>query len=87
MLDGLAISFNEAEALKPRIQRTAYSGQRAGSRFNEAEALKPRIPRTSTRKPSSRKSFNEAEALKPRIRTRALAIGRAEHGASMRPRH
>jgi len=37
-------SFNEAEAVKPRIiirRRRAYTGHRTG--FNEAEAVKPRI--------------------------------------------
>ena len=61
--------FNEAEALKPRIQRELGAGTPCvEGGFNEAEALKPRIricnvlneDRVSPR-------FNEAEALKPRI--------------------
>ena len=37
-------SFNEAEALKPRILPGDICHHLIGRRFNEAEALKPRIP-------------------------------------------
>ena len=37
-------SFNEAEALKPRIHAIANRIKRIHKSFNEAEALKPRIP-------------------------------------------
>ena len=39
-----AHGFNEAEALKPRIQEMTTPAAPTNSGFNEAEALKPRIP-------------------------------------------
>ena len=63
------LSFNEAEALKPRIHDPLDRIAQMCLGFNEAEALKPRIPRAMQKGGAEyENSFNEAEALKPRIR-------------------
>ena len=68
MAEMIGVSFNEAEALKPRIPEITRWPPDGKNRFNEAEALKPRIhKRYAGRVRWLIWSFNEAEALKPRI--------------------
>ena len=71
------LSFNEAEAITPRIRGPTISSSSCLGGFNEAEAITPRIPLKDGEADTGRRtSFNEAEAITPRIRYRDRHVGK-----------
>ena len=62
------ISFNEAQAFRPRIPYLSRRWKYAARRFNEAQAFRPRIQRKIMHGSAEyRIRFNEAQAFRPRI--------------------